>query len=98
MELTDKNSTRNFTSIAFEKGENSISLTPPNVASFSSTTINWTPNVSTGLEEIASSKSHLYPNPSNGNYTILCPDFKSYEIRSLNGEFIHHSTLTKQSI
>ncbi|NTV89142.1 MAG: hypothetical protein HGA22_02080, partial [Clostridiales bacterium] len=70
MELTDKNATGNFSTFTFTKGANPDNLTPANVPSFASISINWEP-VITSVEDIAGKESfRVYPNPSSGLFNI----------------------------
>lgn len=90
MELTDKNSTGNFSSFAFTKGPSIDQQTPSNKPSFSSIEINWTPVVSTNdVEETVS--VIIYPNPGKGIYSIQGEDVQEVFVRSITGRLIHFS-------
>jgi hypothetical protein len=70
MELTDKNGTGNFSTFTFSKDTLPVNLTPANVPSFSSISINWEP-VITFVDEIESGTNYVvFPNPTTGVFQI----------------------------
>lgn len=89
MELTDKNATGNVASFSFTKGPNTQKLSPANVPSFSSISINWTTSV-TGLNpEITINNTFVvYPNPGTGQFTILGGNFTNLKVTDLSGREI----------
>jgi hypothetical protein len=89
MELTDKNATGNTASFTFTKGPNAQKLTPANVPSFSSISINWSSST-TGInpEITASNTIVVYPNPGTGQFTVLGENIKSIEVKDLSGKLI----------
>jgi len=89
MELTDKNATGNSASFTFTKGPNTQKLSPANVPSFSSISVNWTTSV-TGLnpEATLSNTFVVYPNPGNGVFTVLGEKIKSLKVTDLSGKEI----------
>jgi hypothetical protein len=92
MELTDKNSTGNYSSFNFTKDTNPISLTPSNVPSFSSISINWEP-VLTFIGDNAFGESYkMHPNPTSGIFSITGDNILEVEIRNVFGAFIYHNT------
>ena len=89
MELTDKNATGNIASFTFTKGPNAQKLTPANVPSFSSISLNWTTSVTENIPELTTNNTFkVYPNPGSGQYTILGENIKSIEVTSLTGKTI----------
>ena len=94
MELTDKNTTGNVASFTFTKGPNTQKLSPANVPSFSSISINWTTSV-TGLNpEITLSNTFVvYPNPGTGQFTILGVNINSLKVTDLAGREICKSQI-----
>lgn len=93
MELTDKNATGNIASFTFTKGPNAQNLTPANVPSFSSISINWTSSTTgINLEITASNTIVVYPNPGTGQFTVLGENIKSINVTDLSGKLICKST------
>ena len=89
MELTDKNSTGNTVSFTFTKGQANQKLTPANVPSFSSVSIEWK-NLVTDVtsKQTESNTIVVYPNPGTGIFNILGEDIKSVQVRDLSGKLI----------
>ncbi len=92
MELTDKNATGNTATFNITKGINAHKLTPVNVPSFSSVTLNWTTSV-TGIDpEITGNKTFvIYPNPGTGLFNVLGEDIIGLEVKDLSGKTIRTS-------
>lgn len=89
MELTDKNSSGNIASFTFAKGPNAQTLTPANVASFSSVSLSWTTSVTGVNPKVTVSNTFVvYPNPGTGQFTVLGENIKSVEVTDLSGKFI----------
>lgn len=93
MELTDKNSTGNFSSFAFTKGTNAESLSPSDVPSFASIAIKWEPETGTDvLENKNALLVNVYPNPGSGIFTVSASNLQNLEVYSLTGELIHKTS------
>lgn len=88
MELTDKNSTGNFSSFNMTKGTNPESLTPANVPSFASISINWVPLQTSVEDRSAESDFIIFPNPSTGIFNIKGKDIKEILILDAGGAVI----------
>lgn len=90
MELTDKNSTGNTFSVPFIKGPNSQKLSPADVPSFSSISLNWS-GIITGIAPDINLQSQvrIVPNPGNGLFTISGVKLKSYMVRNITGKMVH---------
>lgn len=88
MELTDKNSTGNYSSFAFTKDENPESQTPSNVPSFESISIVWEPSGGVDILEISNNTVSVNPNQSDGSYTITGNNIEEIEVRSISGRLI----------
>ena len=89
MELTDQNATGNLASFTFSKGPNAQKLTPANVPSFSSVTINWTQSVTAIDQEMSRSNTIvIYPNPGSGVFAVLGGNIVSLSVTSLSGKVI----------
>jgi len=89
MELTDKNATGNVASFTFTKGPNVQKLSPANVPSFSSISINWTTSVTGLIPEITQTNTFVvYPNPGTGRFTIIGDHIKSLKVNDLSGREI----------
>lgn len=87
MELTDKNSTGNYSSFSFTKGSSSEQLTPSNVPSFSSISLEWIPTT-TQITEIQSDDFTIFPNPTSGAFTVKGDHILSIEIRNVLGDVV----------
>lgn len=88
MELTDKNSTGNFSTFTFTKGPNTENQTPGNVPSFSAITINWEP-VITGINDPELDKVYtVSPNPSNGKFTVSGAGIREIQVLDQSGKLI----------
>lgn len=89
MELTDQNATGNVASFTISKGPNSQKLTPANVPSFSTVTLNWTTSVTAINPEITHSNTIIvYPNPGNGIFNVLGENIISLRVTSLSGKVV----------
>ena len=98
MELTDKNSTGNFSSFSFTKGEEIETLTPANVPSFGSITINWVPT-STDIHLQTNNKLfYIFPNPTSGEFAISGNDINKVEISDSFGKLIYSGSSQNLSI
>jgi len=88
MELTDKNATGNFSKFAFTKGENST-VTPANVASFSSISIKWVASGTTAVQETALTNDiQIFPNPANNVFHVRGDNISEIEILNLAGVLV----------
>lgn len=90
MELTDKNSTGNYSSFSFTKGSEFDSQNPADKPSFSSVSIIWTPSTSSSLN-ISNSNGdfYIFPNPVNDNFEIIGNEIKDIEVRDITGQLLH---------
>jgi hypothetical protein len=94
MELTDKNATGNYSTFTFTKDTNPENLTPANVPSFSSISINWEP-VITSIEDNSFGESYIvYPNPSTGIFNIKGKNIIEVEIMNVSGALIYQGAFT----
>ena len=88
MELTDKNSTGNFSTFTFTKGINPENLAPANVPSFSSISVSWDP-LPTGINDNpAAIECIIMPNPSSGVFKIEAEQILDIQVRNLAGGLI----------
>ncbi|NQU87770.1 MAG: T9SS type A sorting domain-containing protein [Mariniphaga sp.] len=89
MELTDKNSTGNYSSFSFTKSKTSESQNPSNKPSFSSISIEWQPSGTVDFHLIAENENfEIFPNPAKDLVNIKGNEFKEFEIRTLSGKLI----------
>jgi len=89
MELTDKNATGNIASYTFTKGATAQKLTPADVPSFSSVTINWSGSVTALNPELTQSNAIVvYPNPGSGVFTVMGENIISLKVTSLSGKVV----------
>lgn len=63
MELTDKNSTGNYSTFTFTKGPDAENQAPANVPSFSSITLNWEPLATSVNDPQLEREYQVFPNP-----------------------------------
>jgi len=93
MELTDKNSTGNFSSFSFEKDTVDVDLTPLNVPSFSAISIVWDP-VMTAVEEFTKADDiSVFPNPSSGIFSIVGNVIEEAAIYNTSGALIENNAI-----
>ena len=88
MELTDKNSTGNYSSFSFTKGPDDAVLTPDNEPSFSSVELVWTAD-QTGLIDNSGIKVSISPNPGNGVFQLSNIPSGKITVYNLAGKIIH---------
>jgi len=94
MELTDKNSTGNYSKFEFTKGA-SNTVTPQNVASFSSINIVWESSLTVDLHEIATEDNiKIFPNPTKNIFHIKGTNITEIEILNLAGSLIFKNNST----
>ena len=92
MELTDKNGTGNFSSFPIIKSIDPQFISPANVPSFASITIDWVPTTSS-ISNYESNKGNLiYPNPTSGVFTIVATNLKTVEIWDIYGHLVYTNT------
>lgn len=88
MELTDKNSTGNFSTFTFTKGPEAENQAPANVPSFSSITINWEPIITGVDDQSLASNYQICPNPSTGNFRITGENIFGIQVMDITGNLI----------
>lgn len=92
MELTDKNSTGNYSKFEFAKGADN-SVTPVNVASFSSVKISWKAAQTVDVEEIKVHENiQVFPNPTKNMININGGEIIDLEILNLSGAVVFNSS------
>jgi hypothetical protein len=97
MELTDKNSTGNFSTFQFTKDTIPLNLTPQNVPSFSNISIAWEPVITTGVDDGGLAQRYgVYPNPTTGKIKITGGGFSQAEVMNETGTVVH--TVTSASL
>jgi hypothetical protein len=93
MELTDKNSTGNFSTFQFTKDTIPVNLTPQNVPSFSNISIVWDPVITTGVKDGGLAELFsVYPNPTTGKVKITGSDFSLVEVLNETGTVLQNTT------
>lgn len=98
MELTDKNNTGNFSTFTFTKGANPENQAPANVPSFSSISVNWEPVITSVQDNSIEKNYHIYPNPTDGIFTIAGDNILEITINNASGRRIYSGTLTEVDI
>ncbi len=92
MELTDKNSTGNFSTFTFTKGPNPENQTPANVPSFSSISIGWEP-VATAVNDPELVKLYqVFPNPTNGIIRVSGENISEIQVYNSAGTEVYRAT------
>ena len=94
LELTDKNSTGNYSTFTITKDTNPENQTPANVPSFSSISINWVPLLTGIRDNINSENYKIYPNPTTGVFTISGENIREVQIRNAAGYLIYDGVST----
>lgn len=89
MELTDKNSTGNFSSFSFTKGEEQENITPLNEPSFSAIEIDWLPSTIGISDQMLSSDFKIFPNPTPGIFTVSGEKIVEVEVLTTRGQLIY---------
>jgi hypothetical protein len=88
MELTDKNSTGNYSKFEFTKGA-SNSVNPNNVPSFSSISLVWESSGTVDAREIAFDDDiQIFPNPTKNIFFIRGDNITEIEILNMSGSLI----------
>lgn len=87
MELTDKNSTGNYSTFNFTKNDESYILSPANVPSFAGISIEWEPVV-TGIDNAMESSLRIIPNPGNSKVTIEGVNIEKITLYTPNGQLL----------
>lgn len=87
MELTDKNSTGNYSTFNFTKNDESYVLSPANVPSFAGISIEWEPVV-TGVDNVLASSLRVIPNPGNSKVTIEGVNIEKITLFAPNGQLL----------
>lgn len=96
MELTDKNSTGNYSTFSFVKGVNN-EVTPSDVSSFSSISIIWEATATGILTEINRIDDILiFPNPVKNIFRIEGENIDEIEVWSISGKLILKSSFSKE--
>lgn len=99
MELTDKNSTGNYSTFDFNKTTESLTLKPANAPSFSNISIDWKPTKTTSIIEASADINYgVFPSPTTGNIEINGDNIQSIEITNQNGKLIAKVTGTRSSM
>jgi hypothetical protein len=100
MELTDKNATGNFSTFTFTKGTEAESLSPSDVPSFASISIDWQPDpFVTGITGKATTDNFtIFPNPTSGRFEISGNEINEVEIRNLVGDLIYKGNSSQINI
>jgi hypothetical protein len=87
-ELTDKHAQGNYSRFAFTKGA-ANTITPANTTGFSNLSIQWTVSGTTAVQKINNSGDFtVFPNPSNGIFTITGNGIESVEVLTLSGKVL----------
>jgi len=94
MELTDKNATGNFSKFEFTKGAGN-SVSPQNVASFSSVSIVWEATATLNKKEITTENNiQIFPNPTKNIFHIKGENISEIEILNIAGTVIYKNNST----
>ncbi len=98
MELTDKNSTGNYSLYDFTKGANVENQTPGNQPSFSSVSIVWTPAANSIATVNSKESFFVFPNPTKGVVNIAGENIENIEISNITGQQIYMGNNTSLDI
>lgn len=91
MELTDKNSTGNYSTFNFVKNAEAYVLSPENVPSFAGIGIEWEP-VITSITDYRNSEVKIVPNPGNTIVSIEGVIAEQLHIYAPNGSLLMETT------
>jgi hypothetical protein len=98
MELTDKNATGNFSTFEITKGTEPESLTPSDVPSFASISIDWVPVATDIADNEIDNDFTIFPNPTSGKFEISGNEINELEISNLVGDLIYKGNSTHINI
>lgn len=91
LELTDKNTTGNYSSFQFTKGVDDQNLNPEDAPSFASISINWDAIIASVSVANDYADISIHPNPGNGIFTICGDNIEEVEVRTIFGELVLRS-------
>ena len=99
MELTDKSSTGNVGSFSFNKSNVAQTLTPSNVPSFSSISIQWVPTSTAVInQKDENSIYRIYPNPAKESIFVNGYDIESIDIIDAEGRTLFNSNIQRINV
>jgi len=98
MEMTEGNSGSRVGTFTFEKGPNTITLTPANIPSFSNINIAWTPT-STAINAVHMDNLYtIYPNPTVSSVFVSGPEISEVRFYTLSGKYVYNTKQQKIDI
>jgi len=96
MELTDKNSTGNYSSFDFSKGPDQQQLNPSDEPSFGSLAITWSPSTTSLIASTNDQyKNYVFPNPVSQTLRLSVPADRPYKIVNMQGQVIYSGNEAK---
>lgn len=99
MELTDKNSTGNYSTFEITKSAEAFSISPSDVPSFSAIQLAWTPVQKSAIDEILEYNGYnIYPSPTNNIIEIKGKNIESVEISNMIGKTVYKGNSTSLDI
>lgn len=98
MELTDKNSTGNYSHFTITKGETAQTITPTNVPSFESISLNWVPETTSIDQDNIVNNIITYPNPTSDNFSVIGDNIDFIEVFAITGKTVYKGKSNKIDI
>jgi hypothetical protein len=94
MELTDKNSTGNYSTFTFTKGPDAENQSPANVPSFSSIILNWEPLATSVNDPWLEREYQVFPNPAINTLNISGQNILNVQVISQSGNVLYDGSQT----
>jgi len=94
MELSDKNSTGNYSTFTFTKGPDAENQAPGNVPSFSSITLNWEPLATSVNDPQLEREYQVFPNPVINNLNISGQNILNVQVINQSGNVLYDGNQT----
>lgn len=82
----------------FTKGPNTEHLTPTGPANFSNISLDWMPNTTSVEENANHTDIHIFPNPTNGIFTVNYKDASRITVENILGSVIYDEKINTSGL